>query len=119
MIKRYKVKLDLDIPFINIMEYLDGEQKDTGGLRFLGYIEYGTKFQKNNIFKETMTFVSYSRGRSSIKMLFIDDKRNRYEMFISDFSALFHAGLFKGNKLRGNWAFRKKGSNFGLVYVKD
>ncbi len=102
MINRDKVNKDLKIPFDN-----RGNQE--------GYA-YSSNFIDNEIFEDILTYDSFSRGRSSIKFYFHSVDGRRFEMFASDFSKLVqNEEPSKG--VRGEWAFKKQGANYGLVKV--
>ena len=79
---------------------------------------YGTEeWRDNYVFEDTLTYVTYYRGRSSVTIGFKDSNGCSYEMFISDFDELITSkGLF-GKSVRGKWTFVKKGQNYGIKAV--
>lgn len=102
MIERNKLKLDISIPFN------DGSQE--------GY-EYGwCELVQNHIFKDTLFYKGFGRGRSSIKFDFENKEGKKFEMFASDFSELVSdEDISKG--VTGEWSFVKRGQNYGIVKV--
>jgi len=91
----------------------------------MGYPDYewriGSFLDINTEFKAKMQYDSYSRGRSSIKLHFIDLNTNKnYEMFMTEFDRIMNLGLINSNSyLSGIFGFHKKGKNFGLRFIKE
>ena len=106
MVSKDKLKLDIEIPFCT----RTGNQ--------LGYPEYSHEMKKNRVFEDTLYYDSYGRGMSSIKFYFKDSQDVSYQMFAKDFSELVKNKCIVGG-IKGNWSFRKQGSNYGLTYVVD
>lgn len=67
-------------------------------------------------FEETMEFVRYEKGRSSLRFIINDSKGKTWSMMaqcIDDF-------VFRANRctVSGKWVMCKRGSNYGLLLVK-
>jgi hypothetical protein len=74
---------------------------------------------KDNVpFEAALRAYYFSRGRSSAKLEFKDDVNEQsYEMFLSDAGDLIKTrGIPKG-PIKGWWAFKKNGQNYGIVYL--
>lgn len=70
-------------------------------------------------FEATMKYTGFGRGRSSIKMYFVDINTNKkYAMFISEFDRIIKLENSCIHMLSGTFGFHKKGSNYGLRYIK-
>ncbi len=84
----------------------------------IGYNYHRCVLKPNYIFESSLTYVGYSRGRSSIKAIFQDESGKKYEMFMVDFDLLLKAkGLPK--PITGRWFFRKQGSNYGICLINE
>lgn len=105
MIEKSKIKTFLKIPF----------NKNTGNQ--LGYPDYGCEQVDNYFFDATLTFIGFSRGRSSVKVIFQDIKGIEYEMFATNFSDLVKGCLLDNGVITGEWSFCKRGQNYGIVKV--
>ncbi len=72
----------------------------------------------NYLFVDTLTYQSYCKGRSSIGFKF---KRKRtgtlVTMFMTDFNDIVH--LLSSGQIRGEWAFCKRGANYGCLRIGD
>ena len=67
----------------------------------------------------TLTFQYFSRGRSAARAVFLNEKKQRFEMFLSDIDTLIRDGSLKpGGVTKGNWTFCKRGANFGVCPAK-
>lgn len=107
MVSKDKINTLLKVPF---------DHKGQQGYSINHYPKY--KELNNEVFYGTMHLSDYSRGNSSVKFIFKDEKGLNYEMFISNFLALAkEKDTSKG--ITGYWGFLKKGQNYGLTYVKD
>lgn len=102
-------KEGLQIPFYN-----SGSREGN----MAGYPDYATTSKPNYIFTDSLKYVGYSRGRSSIKAIFQNDKGNKFEMFMVDFDLMLKSiGLPK--LVTGRWAFRKQGMNYGIFLIDE
>lgn len=76
------------------------------------------EFDMNYEFKDTLTFDSGTKGRSSVSFTFTG--RNickTYEMFFSDFITMVKENDLKKGVISGTWRFVKKGANIGVQKV--
>lgn len=86
----------------------------------MGYNGYTTEdyVDIDSTFEATLKYIDYSRGRSSVKMEFIDTLSDiKYEMFISEFDRIMKLNVFKGCEITGKFGFHKRGQNFGVRYI--
>lgn len=104
MISKNKINLDLKIPVCSIT----GEYKCFFGC--------SSEERINTVFNKTLTYKTFVKGRSSIKFVFNDCNNNNYEMFLKDFSELIR-NIDVSNPIEGQWAFVKRGANYGIVKV--
>ena len=72
----------------------------------------------DHTFDASMKYIGYTKGRSSVKMLFIDIVTDRqYEMFLNEFDRLIKLGEIDDSYLSGKFGFSKKGVNYGLRFI--
>lgn len=122
--ERRLFKKDLEIPYmVKDTKYIPGEgyvKTEQPYTSYLGYRNRKDKTVLNFIFTDTLQFVGFSRGRSSVKANYISQlgDRNEYEMFLSDFEELVLAGD-NVNILSGEFCFRKQGANYGVVKLEE
>lgn len=81
------------------------------------YPERGSILKDNFVFEETMTYYSYSTGRSSVTVEWKDSKGRTYSMFMTEFDSLIRTKRLSGDSIKGKWTFRKQGSNCSLVLI--
>ena len=75
---------------------------------------------KNFIFKDTLKFEGFSRGRSSVTAEFTNEDRTlSSSMFLSNVSDVILLGGCDLTNLSGYFCMCKKGSNYGLKYLGD
>ncbi len=92
-------------------------------LKYMGYPSGGYNLDVPNfIFEAKLKFEGFTRGRSSVKAIFScmenKDIDVTYEMFISDFGDIIKANVIKKGVLKGKFAFRKAGANYGLYMLE-
>lgn len=75
-----------------------------------------TDLVDNFIFEDTLHYVDYSTGRSSVLFKFRSDKGDSYGMFLSEFNKLLQDKKEVWN-LEGKWTFVKRGANYGIQYI--
>lgn len=66
----------------------------------------------------SLRYIDYSRGRSSVKFIYEDDNKHRYEMFIRD----IHELLITKKDIHflcGHFTAVKSGANYGIVFDKE
>ena len=117
-------KEDLQVPFKIVTtgdynsETRSWDKLENPYKRFLGY-KMNSETIKNFIFEDILTFMYFSRGRSSVKAHFTSTSNgNQYEMFIKDLEGLI-ISEYTINALEGRFCFRKQGANFGVVLIEE
>lgn len=110
MVSKSKINLDLKIP---VGKTYGDEPKKV----YLGYGGYAKCFEKNKIFTDTLSYTGFSKGRSSIKFNFKGLEGTEYEMFLKDFSEI--AKVQAVDRISGEWAFIKRGSNYGVTLIVE
>jgi len=70
----------------------------------------------DEIFKARMTFIKFSRGRSSALAHFRDEEGRRWPMFLSEAAEVFKCSL--DGFINAEWKITKKGSNYSLKLHK-
>jgi hypothetical protein len=79
-------------------------------------IESDIEWRDEQEFKATMTYHSFTRGRSAAYILLIDDIGREQPMFLAEFHDVV-PHLVKGS-MTGIWTVTKRGMNFGLKLVE-
>lgn len=69
----------------------------------------------NFVFVDTLTYTSYSTGRSAIGFNMTRTNGTTVNVFISDFSAMIP--LMVDGRITGRFTFVKKGTSYGCKYV--
>lgn len=72
-----------------------------------------TEFRPFNHVLMGLSYVGYSRGRSSVKFVYEDENKHEYEMFISDIHELLIAKKDIGY-ICGYFTAVKRGANYGI-----
>jgi len=81
--------------------------------------EYEITWKPAEEFEDTLQFIEYSRGRSSVFFLFKSlTNGSTYPIFVSDFSDMIVSTKILNGVVSGKWVAHKKGANFGIKYVK-
>ena len=71
------------------------------------------KWRPNEVFTDTLQYVSYSRGRSSAMFVFKRlSTRTEVSMFMTDIDEI--VPLMSGGMLGGVFTFCKRGANYGV-----
>lgn len=88
-----------------------------GNVGYAGYQRHtDIDWRVNAPFNAKMRVTDYFRGRSACRLVLEDADKNQYEMFMSDaVSMMGEADMLKGS-ISGEWAFVKKGANYGVRY---
>lgn len=108
--KRRLFKEGLKIPYYEL----------EGKYVYAGYPGHTSKEADNFIFKDTLLFTRFSRGRSSVKAEYVSSVTgNEYEMFLSDFEDVLLNNEQSPKSITGEFCFRKAGANFGVVMLED
>ncbi|MEG2707338.1 MAG: hypothetical protein RR959_08355 [Erysipelotrichaceae bacterium] len=86
----------------------------------LDYDGYGvnTRFGEKDIveFEETMTFLYYTKGRSSLRFILEDSKGGIWSMMAQCIDTFVQKSA--NGKLTGKWIMCKRGANYGLLIVE-
>ena len=106
MAKSYQGKIPFRINGNGVLELLTYD---------IGYKD--TKLIDNYVFKDTLCYISYDKGRSSITFKFnsITDKTEHY-MFLSDMDNILQLNL-NVKEVFGYWTFVKRGANYGIKFL--
>lgn len=93
----------------NMLAWADGvEGEDT----------HSVKWMRNDPFTDTLTYAGYSRGQSSVNVIFVNGKGQKFSMFMSDLDyAIKH--MTHGVIYEGLFRIVKKGQNYGVQLQKD
>lgn len=78
-----------------------------------------TVFKRNTEFEDTLTYVSHTRGCSSVKIIFNTSAGDPVEMFITDLTDIMNSGGFDGNRVSGVFTYCKRGQNYGIRRVRQ
>lgn len=85
----------------------------------LEFIGYGSKpvGEKDIVeFEETMTFLCYTKGRSSLRFILEDSKGGVWSMMAQCIDTFVQKSA--NGKLTGKWIMCKRGANYGLLIVE-
>ncbi|WP_329405375.1 hypothetical protein OG563_26325 [Nocardia vinacea] len=78
-----------------------------------------TEWHDNVPFDATMRFITYGRGRSSVKFRMVDTVTGRqWEMFAIDLLHLLENAVVDRGIVSGRWEVVKRGSNYGLMLIE-
>lgn len=88
------------------------------------------EWRENEPFREFLTYHTWFKGRSAVRIIWKDDEGHTYPMFITDFDKLMHSGKVgtaysnKGAERTGAsvfalWHVVKRGANYGLAWVSN
>lgn len=94
---------DYDIPFDK-----DGNQLDYPGWNDPTWVA-------NHEFTDTLTYVSYGRGRSSVTFEFAREDGRTVSMFVTDLDSVLP--IMANGKLTGRFTFTKRGQNYGVRMI--
>ena len=95
---------DYQIPF----------DKDGNQMAYAEEWRDGFKFLDNAEFDDTLTLVTYGRGRSSATFTMRCKSTGKtVSVFVSDFTAMAQHADFKAGQITGRFTFTKKGQNYG------
>ena len=79
-------------------------------------LEEDIEWRAEHTFKATMTYHSFTRGRSAAYILLTDELGRQQPIFLAEFHDVI-PHLIKGT-MSGVWTITKRGLNFGLKLVK-
>lgn len=96
-----------DIPF-----HVNGNQLD-----YPFWDEKQMTWKPNHVFQDTLTLVTYGRGRSSVTFEMKRKNGKTVSVFVSDFCDMIRA--MNRGVVAGAFTFTKKGANYGCKMVKE
>lgn len=103
---------DYDIPFDrngNQMHYAEVLWPDVANRRD------GISFKPNAVFTDVLTFVGFERGRSAAYAKFTRSNQREVVVFLRDLEDMLP--LMRDGKVGGEFAFCKRGQNYGCKAV--
>lgn len=94
---------------------------DRGGVRYFEEWDYeDTFFCEVAEFSTTLTFVGISRGRSSLRFVFRDEKNHvEYSMFQGGFEDMLKSTKIENGKVTGKFQHVRWGSNYGIEMILE
>jgi len=100
-------KGDYEIPF----------DRDGNQLHYPESWKIGLHWRKNEPFTDTLTYDTYSRGRSAAYFNFKRSDGTELVMFMTDFEKV--VPLMINGKVTGTFQFIKRGQNYGCTIAAD
>lgn len=88
------------------------------------------EWRKNEPFRAFLTYDSWYKGRSAVRINWRDQDGHKYPMFMKDFDALMHSGKIgaatsngqdfsRTSSAFGFWHVVKRGANYGLALLEE
>ena len=82
------------------------------------YKFHDPEWKDNFVFKGTLKYNGFNRGRSAANFTFVDIETNiKYIMFMKDFDEI--VSLLSNGQLEAFWTFVKRGQNYGVCYSRE
>ena len=81
------------------------------------YMQELKEMRPEKIFRATMTYTGFERGRSAAYTMWKDEKGRTYPMFLAELHDTLPL-LVKGS-LNSTWRVTKRGQNFGIKLAKE
>lgn len=110
-------------PVIKETKYRDDKTPFITKGSLLDYIYYTNgdlyEWVENKVFTDTLTYIDYGRGRSSVTFYFKGTDDAQYPMFLTDMNSLLHNKNIVDSKVSGTWTFAKRGANYGIKLVDE
>jgi len=81
------------------------------------------EWRENKPFARTLQYQGWTRGRSSVNVIWQDDDGKTYPMFMKDFDAILAGGyinmpaIIGPSVVYGDWIVVKRGANYGIQLV--
>lgn len=86
------------------------------------------EWRENEPFRSFLTYETWYKGRSAVRIIWKDEEEHTFPMFMTDFDRLMHSGKIGGaysnsNGMRtgaavfGLWHVVKRGANYGLAWM--
>lgn len=79
------------------------------------YPHFPTTWKNNEEFEDTLTYLTYSRGRSAAILEFAKSDGKKVHMFMKDFDQV--VPYMSHGKITGKFTFCKRGMNYGLRMI--
>jgi len=106
-------KQPLEIPFDPVTGNMQTYPTDRHSWEGTAHFVHGPIWTPNFTFNATLKFKEYTRGRSSVGFMFVDESTNHeYSMFVKEFTEIVPK-LVNGT-LTGTFTFVKRGANYGF-----
>lgn len=84
-------------------------------LSFQPYNDTDVEWVENREFNDTLTYLGFSRGRSSATFLFEGSNEEKYTMFMKDMDTLLKSPKnIIDMQVSAVWTYQKRGQNFGI-----
>lgn len=97
--------------------YASPDNKDIDAIYETGeLVIHGEHFRKFKEVELTLTFVEYTRGRSSTVFWWIDEDGCTYPMFCMEVERLLFEDKLR-KTISGIWSAEKRGGNYGVTLV--
>lgn len=107
--------------------YIEGNLQDWVGAKyptpFRGRPGEASEWRENLPFYAQLTYVGYSRGRSSVNFTWVDGNGSTYPMFLTDLDSILVDGQVSYADtgfpvaVLGNWIVTKRGQSYGIKKV--
>lgn len=94
----------------------DGSPHGYTSQRYPESLGSGT-WRPNTPFPANLRLADMERGRSAAHFIWKDEQNRRYVMFMTDLLDLIQNFDISHGVVNGNWAFTKRGQNFGVIYL--
>lgn len=76
-------------------------------------------WRDNEVFSASLRITGTSRGQSAARFVLEDvDSDQQYEMFMTDAVKMIQSASIEKGVITGQWAFSKRGANFGVRHVE-
>ena len=75
-------------------------------------------WRDNSTFPAAMTIAGIARGRSADNFILKDEAGRTYNIFLRDALDMVRATTVVNGVVSGNWTFRKRGPNYGIILAR-
>lgn len=86
---------------------------------FAGYWMQNIIWKDPGEFSDTVKILGYYRGRSATGLEIEMSTGGKCAMFISDIADMLQKAEVKDGKVSGVWTFKKRGGNYGIVWLRQ
>jgi len=98
------------------LAFAPGQIAQQAGTYLPDYEYRAAEWRENRVFRATLVYTGYYKGRTSTRLQFRVGGENRtVEMFIKDFDTAIKQYGFDGQRITGQWTYVKRGQNFGIA----